>query len=71
MTRQRTPWPRSALWAAEDVTAHLIAIDQDARKAQEMIAAGKLMEAVILLGDIRSRTVDAREALVKGKNGEK
>jgi hypothetical protein len=71
MTRQRQPWPRSALWAAEDVTAHLIAIDQAARRAQELIVAGKLMEAVILLGDIRNHTVEGREALADGKHGER
>jgi hypothetical protein len=53
------------------VTAHLIAIDQAARRAQELIVAGKLMEAVILLGDIRNHTVEGREALADGKHGER
>ena len=71
MTRPKTPWPRHAIWAGEDTTALLIEIDGLARQVQELIAAGDALRAVMLLGDIRNKTHDARDTLAQARGGER
>lgn len=64
-------WPNYALWALEDAAGCLVDIDQKAREAQELIVAGRTVEAVILLGDVRAKAAEGRLPLAKGRNGEK
>jgi hypothetical protein len=71
MTRKRQPWPRSALWALEDTLACLSEIEADARKAQALVVEGKTLDAVMMLGDIRTKCAEARITLAKGRSGER
>lgn len=70
-TRRPAPWPRYALWALEDATADLLTIEALARDALEALKAGRMIDAVILLGDVRNKAMDARNTLHKGKEGER
>lgn len=71
MTRPLGKWPHYALWALEDTQGALIEIERKAKEAQELIRAGRVLEAVIVLGDVRSKAADGRLTLAKGRNGER
>lgn len=71
MTRPLGKWPHYALWALEDATAALLEIERGAKEAQELIRANRTLEAVIVLGDVRSKAADGRLILGKARNGER
>lgn len=71
MSRKPGGWPNYELWALEDAQACLLEIERCAKEAQELIRAGRVLEAVIVLGDVRSKAADGRLILGKGRNGER
>lgn len=70
MGRKAKPWPSYALWALEDVTAILLSIQSNARKAQAAVKDGKQLEAVIALADIRDGAVNALRKLEQARSSD-
>ncbi len=70
MPRVAREWPTRALWALEDVKAALKDIDALAREAQMLTRDNDRLQAVIVVGDIRTKALTAFDTLSKARNGD-
>lgn len=64
-------WPNYAEWHRLEAIAGLQDIQRLSREAHRLMSAGQVVEAVILLGDVRERATAALEELKKAKDGER
>lgn len=62
-------WPTYALGELEETLFLLNAMEKDARRVQVAIAEGKTTEAMLALSDVRVRTKQCIECLVRAKTG--
>lgn len=70
MPRQAREWPTRALWVLEDTKATLQAIDALALEAQVAARDGNTLEAVIVLGDVRTKALTAFDMLTRARVGD-
>lgn len=70
MSQKPKKWPDYALGSLEGTLLHLKTIDGLARQVQEAAKQGDAIQASILSGDIRGKTIDAIALLHQARTGD-
>jgi hypothetical protein len=63
-------WPSYALGALEDALSIMRDIERETERAQQAAADGKPLEAVMLMSNIRTKSMTAHSTLIQAKSGE-
>lgn len=70
MSQKPKKWPDYALGSLEGTLLHLKIIEELAKQVSEAARGGDNGQALILGGDIRSRTLDAIDLLRQARTGD-
>lgn len=64
-------WPHYAEWHRMSAYQALCTIERKTREAHELLRQGAVLDAVVLLADVRAAAADGRVALEQAKQGER